>query len=49
MNQTDEMLVSCIRGLLPKLSEEQKLRLLAYAEGMAFMADKLAAQSNEKP
>lgn len=44
----DKRIIEILGNLLPMLSEEEKERLLAYIEGMAFMADKRAAQSDEE-
>jgi hypothetical protein len=42
----DKKIIDILGNLLPMLSEEEKERLLAYIEGMAFMADRRATQSN---
>ena len=41
-----ELLTSFGR-LIPMLNEEQKAQILAYIEGMAFMAEKKSRQSEE--
>lgn len=43
----DKKIIEILGNLLPMLSEEEKERLLAYIEGMAFMADKRATRPDE--
>lgn len=42
----DKKIIEILGNILPMLSDEEKERLLAYIEGMAFMADRRAAQSD---
>ena len=43
----DKKIIELLGDLLPMLSAEEKERLLAYIEGMAFMAEKKSRQSEE--
>lgn len=40
MTQKETKILETFRRLIPELAEEKKSELLAYAEGVAFMADR---------
>ena len=48
MSATDTKLLDTFGELIPKLPERDKDRLLAYAEGMVFMAGKLSDQKEKE-
>lgn len=48
MSATDTKILDIFADLLPKIQPADKDRFLAYAEGMAFMAAKQAAEAERK-
>lgn len=48
MSATDTQILDVFADLLPKIKPSDKERFLAYAEGMAFMVAKQAAESENK-
>lgn len=39
LNETEKKLLTTFERIIPRLTEKQKLRLLYFGEGMAFMKD----------
>lgn len=49
MTELERKISETMANLVPRLNDQQKLGLLAYAEGMAAMADAMAQTRADRP